>query len=47
MADYRQADGTLAAWPPDENGSITAVLRRGGALDNKPSDLPHSYRVML
>jgi hypothetical protein len=47
MADYRQPDRTLAAWPPDEDGNIAAVLRRAGALDNKPSDLPYSYRVML
>ena len=47
LADYRQSDGTLVAWPPDEDGNIAAVLRRAGALDNKPSDLPRSYRVML
>ena len=47
LADYRHPDGTLVAWPPDEDGNIAAVLRRAGALDNKPSDQPHSYRVML
>jgi hypothetical protein len=47
LAQYRRLGGTLVAWPPDEDGNIAAVLRRAGALDNKPSDLPHSYHVML
>jgi hypothetical protein len=45
LAEYRQPDGTLVAWPPEEDGNIAAVLRRAGALDNKPSHLTHSYRV--
>ncbi len=47
LAEYRQPDGTLVAWPPEEDGNIAAVLRRAGALDQKPSDLSHSFRVML
>ena len=47
MADYRQPEGTLAAWPPGEDGNIAAVLRRAGALDNKPSEPGYLYRVAL
>src|ERR1700760_2033031 len=47
MADYRQPDGTLTAWPPNEDGNIAAVLRRATFKDDKPSDRLHEYRVRL
>ena len=42
MAEYKDADGSLVAWPPSEDGNIAAVLRRPGALDNKPSRSPYA-----
>ena len=47
LAEYRKLDGRLVAWRPDEDGNIAAVLRRAGTLDNKPTELPYSYGIML
>ena len=47
LAVYRQADGSLAAWRPEDDGNITTALRRASFKDDKPSDLAYLYRVML
>jgi hypothetical protein len=47
LAEYRQPDGTLAAWDEAADAYSREILGRASFKDDKPSDLPHSYRVML
>jgi hypothetical protein len=47
LAEYRQADGSLAAWRPDDDGNITTALRRASFKDDKPSNPAYLYRVLL
>jgi hypothetical protein len=47
LAEYRHADGSLAAWRPEDDGNITTALRRASFKDDKPSDPAYLYRVML
>jgi hypothetical protein len=38
IAEYKQEDGSLVAWPPGEDGNISAVLRKASFVDDKPSE---------
>jgi hypothetical protein len=47
MREYRQADGSLRAWDPDDDGNIAAVLRRASFVDDEPSRSPYTNDARL
>lgn len=47
LAEYKQADGNLAAWRPEDDANAGAVLRRASFKDDKPSDSPYLNDILL
>jgi hypothetical protein len=47
LAEYKQKDGSLVAWRPEDDGNIREVLRRASFVDDKPSRSPYTNEAWL
>jgi hypothetical protein len=47
LAEYRQDDGSLVAWHPEDDNNLAAVLCRASFKDDQPSEPAYLNRVVF